>query len=145
MQVAQETKKDEIFHISFCTLSILLKALTICCETVFQFVGLEALVTSISDMYPAFFHVGHRRKLLLVAICVVCFFIGLSMMTEVRTKCIIAALFPSFVFASADHMTCHTQGGLYIFQLFDYYACSGMTLLLFAILQSVCVTWIYGQ
>lgn len=37
------------------------------------------------------------------------------------------------------------QGGLYIFQLFDYYACSGMTLLLFAILQSVCISWIYGQ
>ncbi|XP_056885945.1 sodium- and chloride-dependent GABA transporter 2-like [Takifugu flavidus] len=82
-----------------------------------QFVGLEALVTAISDMYPSFFHVGHRRKILLLAICVVCFFIGLSMVT---------------------------QGGLYIFQLFDYYACSGMTLLLFAILQSVCVSWIYG-
>uniref|UniRef100_H3DB66 Transporter n=1 Tax=Tetraodon nigroviridis TaxID=99883 RepID=H3DB66_TETNG len=81
-----------------------------------QFVGLEALTTGISDMYPAFFHVGHRRKLLLL-ICVVCYFLGLSMVTE---------------------------GGLYIFQLFDYYACSGMTLLLFAILQSVCVTWIYG-
>ncbi|TWW62032.1 Sodium- and chloride-dependent GABA transporter 2 [Takifugu flavidus] len=82
-----------------------------------QFVGLEAVMTAISDMYPSFFHVGHRRKILLLAICVVCFFIGLSMVT---------------------------QGGLYIFQLFDYYACSGMTLLLFAILQSVCVSWIYG-
>lgn len=38
-----------------------------------------------------------------------------------------------------------TQGGLYIFQLFDYYACSGMTLLLFAILQSFCVGWVYGR
>ncbi|TNN84373.1 Sodium- and chloride-dependent GABA transporter 2 [Liparis tanakae] len=37
-----------------------------------------------------------------------------------------------------------SEGGLYIFQLFDYYACSGMTLLLFAILQSVCIGWIYG-
>ncbi|XP_061583246.1 solute carrier family 6 member 22, tandem duplicate 1 [Cololabis saira] len=82
-----------------------------------QFVGLEALVTSISDTNPAFFHVGHRRKLLLLAICVVSFFIGLVMVTE---------------------------GGLYIFQVFDYYACSGMTLLLFATLQSVCVGWIYG-
>uniref|UniRef100_A0A8C2JF78 Transporter n=1 Tax=Cyprinus carpio TaxID=7962 RepID=A0A8C2JF78_CYPCA len=38
----------------------------------------------------------------------------------------------------------HSQGGLYVFQLFDYYACSGMTLLTFAILQSICVGWIYG-
>lgn len=37
------------------------------------------------------------------------------------------------------------QGGLYVFQLFDYYACSGMTLLVFAIFQSVCVGWVYGM
>ncbi|XP_059185153.1 sodium- and chloride-dependent GABA transporter 2-like [Centropristis striata] len=82
-----------------------------------EFVGLEAMVTAISDINPSFFRVGHRRKLLLLAISVVSFFIGLVMVTE---------------------------GGLYIFQLFDYYACSGMTLLLFAILQSVCIGWIYG-
>lgn len=83
----------------------------------FQFVGLEALATAISDMKPDFFHVGHRRKLLLLVISVFSFFIGLVMVTE---------------------------GGLYIFQVFDYYACSGMTLLLFAILQSVCIGWVYG-
>lgn len=83
-----------------------------------EFVGLEALATAISDMNPAFFHVGHRRKLLLLVISVVSFFIGLVMVAE---------------------------GGLYIFQVFDYYACSGMTLLLFASLQSVCIGWIYGS
>ncbi|XP_051270749.1 sodium- and chloride-dependent GABA transporter 2-like isoform X2 [Dicentrarchus labrax] len=82
-----------------------------------EFVYQEALVTTISDMYPAFFQNNCRRKLLLLAISVGSFFLGLLMVTE---------------------------GGLYIFQLFDYYACSGMTLLLFAILQSVCVGWIYG-
>lgn len=82
-----------------------------------EFVGLEALATAISDLYPSFFHVGHRRKILLLTICTVSFLIGLVMVTE---------------------------GGLYIFQLFDYYACSGMTLLLFAFLQSVCIGWVYG-
>ncbi|KAM4588383.1 sodium- and chloride-dependent GABA transporter 2-like isoform 2-T2 [Odontesthes bonariensis] len=82
-----------------------------------EFVGLEAIATAISDLNPSFFHVGHRRKLLLLVICVFSFFIGLLMVTE---------------------------GGLYIFQVFDYYACSGMTLLLFAILQSVCIGWVYG-
>ncbi|XP_036806029.1 sodium- and chloride-dependent GABA transporter 2 [Oncorhynchus mykiss] len=82
-----------------------------------EFVGLEALMTAISDMYPSLFLVGHRRKVLLLIISVGSFFIGLVMVTE---------------------------GGLYIFQLFDYYACSGMTLLLFAILQSVCISWVYG-
>lgn len=50
----------------------------------FQFVGLEALTTAISDVNPSFFHVGHRRKLLLLAISVGSFFIGLVMVTEVR-------------------------------------------------------------
>ncbi|XP_068568249.1 solute carrier family 6 member 22, tandem duplicate 2 [Cebidichthys violaceus] len=82
-----------------------------------EFVCLEALVTTITDMYPDFFQNHCRRKLLLLAISVGSFFVGLLMVTE---------------------------GGLYIFQLFDYYACSGMTLLVFAILQSLCIGWIYG-
>uniref|UniRef100_A0AAY4C0M0 Transporter n=1 Tax=Denticeps clupeoides TaxID=299321 RepID=A0AAY4C0M0_9TELE len=77
-----------------------------------EFVYQESLVTAITDMYPAFFQIGHRRKILLLVIDVVSLLIGLSMVTE---------------------------GGLYIFQLFDFYACSGMTLLIFAILQSICV------
>ncbi|CAN9511807.1 unnamed protein product [Ophioblennius macclurei] len=82
-----------------------------------EFVGLEALATAVSDMYPAYFHKGHRRKILLLVISIASFFIGLVMVTE---------------------------GGLYIFQVFDYYACSGMTLLLFAIIQSLCIGWVYG-
>ncbi|XP_039545248.1 solute carrier family 6 member 22, tandem duplicate 1 isoform X2 [Pimephales promelas] len=82
-----------------------------------EFVGLEALMTAITDMNPTFFLQGHRRKLFLLIICTSCFFIGLLMVTE---------------------------GGLYIFQLFDYYSCSGMTLLLFAIAQSICIGWFYG-
>ncbi|XP_065809879.1 sodium- and chloride-dependent GABA transporter 2-like [Labrus bergylta] len=82
-----------------------------------EFVYLEGLVTSISDMYPSFFYVGHRRKLLLLLSCAVSFLIGLSMVTE---------------------------GGLYVFQLFDYYVCSGIPLISFAILESVCIGWAYG-
>ncbi|KAJ8265980.1 hypothetical protein COCON_G00150790 [Conger conger] len=82
-----------------------------------QFVSQESLVTSISDMYPSIFQVGHWRKLLLLLISVISFLIGLVMVTE---------------------------GGLYIFLLFDYYACSGMALLVFAIFESVCIGWIYG-
>lgn len=62
----------------FGTVEILTRA------SVIQFVGLEALTTSISDLYPAFFLVGHRRKLLLLFVCVFSFFIGLVMVTEVR-------------------------------------------------------------
>uniref|UniRef100_A0A671N6B3 Transporter n=1 Tax=Sinocyclocheilus anshuiensis TaxID=1608454 RepID=A0A671N6B3_9TELE len=82
-----------------------------------EFVGLESLMTAITDMNSNYFLQGHRRKLFLLLICVGCFLIGLLMVTE---------------------------GGLYIFQLFDYYSCSGMTLLLFAIAQSICIGWFYG-
>ncbi|XP_060775549.1 sodium- and chloride-dependent GABA transporter 2-like isoform X5 [Neoarius graeffei] len=82
-----------------------------------QFVALEALMTAAVDTYPSFFLSGHRRKFCLAIFCCGCFLIGLLMTTG---------------------------GGLYIFQLFDYYSCSGMTILLFAILQSVCIGWVYG-
>ncbi|KAK7916582.1 hypothetical protein WMY93_012343 [Mugilogobius chulae] len=82
-----------------------------------QFVNQEALVTTISDMYPNFFQNHCRRKILLLCLCAGSFLVGLLLVTE---------------------------GGLYIFQLFDYYACSGMTLLFLAVFQSTCVGWIYG-
>ncbi|AWP04327.1 putative sodium- and chloride-dependent GABA transporter 2-like [Scophthalmus maximus] len=81
-----------------------------------QFVNLETMVTSISDMYPSFFSTGHRRKLLLLVICVVSLLIGLCMVTE---------------------------GGMYIFQLFEYYICGGIPLLLIAILETICIGWVY--
>ncbi|XP_062853956.1 sodium- and chloride-dependent GABA transporter 2-like [Trichomycterus rosablanca] len=82
-----------------------------------EFVGLESLMTSITDMFPSFFNSARRRKLLLLFISVVCFFIGLVMVTE---------------------------GGMYIFQLFDYYSGSGITILIFGLLESVCIGWVYG-
>lgn len=82
-----------------------------------QFVCLQGLVTSISDIYPSFFYTGHRRKVLLLVICVFCYITGLFMVTE---------------------------GGLYVFLLFDYYACSGMPIMFFGILETVCVGWIFG-
>ncbi|KAL7827900.1 hypothetical protein AOLI_G00310520 [Acnodon oligacanthus] len=82
-----------------------------------QFVSVESLVTAIVDMYPAVFRCKNRRELLLLVVSVLSFLVGLIMLME---------------------------GGMYVFQLFDYYAASGMCLLFMAIFETVCISWVYG-
>ncbi|XP_051247825.1 sodium- and chloride-dependent GABA transporter 2-like isoform X1 [Dicentrarchus labrax] len=82
-----------------------------------QFVCVESLVTAIVDMYPAVFRRKNRRELFLLGVSLFSFFMGLIMLME---------------------------GGMYVFQLFDYYAASGMCLLFMAIFETVCIAWVYG-
>ncbi|XP_063071115.1 sodium- and chloride-dependent GABA transporter 2-like [Engraulis encrasicolus] len=81
-----------------------------------QFVGMESLMTSMTDRF-AVLRRGNNRQLALLGLCSVGFLVGLLMVS---------------------------QGGLYIVQLFDHYVCSGATLLFLAICQSITVGWIYG-
>ncbi|XP_072928201.1 sodium- and chloride-dependent GABA transporter 3 [Hemitrygon akajei] len=83
-----------------------------------QFVCMESLVTAIIDMYPKVFRRGYRREQLILVIALVSYLIGLVMVTE---------------------------GGMYIFQLFDAYASSGMCLLFVAIFECICIGWAYGS
>ncbi|XP_035469972.1 sodium- and chloride-dependent GABA transporter 2 isoform X1 [Scophthalmus maximus] len=82
-----------------------------------QFVCVESLVTAIVDMYPAVFRRKNRRELFLLVVSFVSFLMGLIMLME---------------------------GGMYVFQLFDYYAASGMCLLFMSIFETVCIAWVYG-
>ncbi|KAF2979743.1 hypothetical protein EK904_012767 [Melospiza melodia maxima] len=82
-----------------------------------QFVCVESMVTAIIDMFPAVFRKRGRRELLILAIAVICYFLGLLLVTE---------------------------GGMYIFQLFDFYASSGISLLFLAIFEVICIGWVYG-
>ncbi|XP_036375596.1 sodium- and chloride-dependent GABA transporter 2-like [Megalops cyprinoides] len=82
-----------------------------------QFVCVESLVTAVVDMYPSVFRRKNRRELFILGVAIVSFLLGLIMLTE---------------------------GGMYVFQLFDYYAASGMCLLFVAIFETVCIAWIYG-
>ncbi|KAI1892894.1 hypothetical protein AGOR_G00138220 [Albula goreensis] len=83
-----------------------------------QFVGVEGFITGIMDMLPPnVLACSHRREVVVAICCITCFFIDLSMVTE---------------------------GGMYVFQLFDYYSASGMTLLWQAFWECVVVAWVYG-
>ncbi|KAM4737965.1 sodium- and chloride-dependent creatine transporter 1 isoform 2-T2 [Anableps anableps] len=83
-----------------------------------QFVGVEGLITGIMDMLPPKSALGSLRREVVAAIsCIICFFIDLSMVTE---------------------------GGMYVFQLFDYYSASGITLLWQAFWECVVIAWVYG-
>lgn len=40
-------------------------------------------MTSVADLYPHLIRRGHRRELLLLFVCIVCFLVGLVMVTPV--------------------------------------------------------------
>ncbi|XP_064193241.1 sodium- and chloride-dependent GABA transporter 2-like [Anguilla rostrata] len=83
-----------------------------------QFVGIESLMTSLTDLYPTFVRKGYRRELLLLLMSIVSFLLGLILTTP---------------------------GGLYVFQIYDHYSYSGPGLLLLSILETLAVGWIYGS
>ncbi|XP_075680068.1 sodium- and chloride-dependent GABA transporter 2-like [Dermatophagoides pteronyssinus] len=81
-----------------------------------QFVGVEGFVTAMVDLFPQYLRIGKRREWFISGVCFVSFLIGLSMVT---------------------------RGGMYVFQLFDYYGASGMCLLWYCFFQAIVVGWIY--
>lgn len=57
-----------------------------------QFVCVESLVTAVVDMYPKVFRRGYRRELLILALSIVSYLIGLIMLTEVRLLFIVVII-----------------------------------------------------
>ncbi|XP_033725134.1 sodium- and chloride-dependent taurine transporter-like [Pecten maximus] len=82
-----------------------------------QFVAVESVITPIVDYFPKYLQRQNPRMLFVAVYCCVSYLVGLSMVS---------------------------RGGMYIFQLFDYYSASGMVLLWTSFLETVAISWVFG-
>jgi len=80
-----------------------------------EFCNVEALVTGIVDNWPDQL-LKHRRKFT-IALCAFLFCLGLPLCTH---------------------------GGIYLFQLMDFYSCSGLALLWVCFFQTIAIGWFFG-
>ena len=109
-----------------------------------QFVGVEGFITGLLDLLPASYYFRFQREISVALCCALCFVIDLSMVTDVSGGRVRAACGPWLPPAPALNWLC-PQGGMYVFQLFDYYSASGTTLLWQAFWECVVVAWGYGR
>ncbi|XP_020564128.1 sodium- and chloride-dependent GABA transporter 2 [Oryzias latipes] len=82
-----------------------------------EFVAMEVVMTSVIDMFPRFMRRPGKREGFLLLFCLICFFSQLVMVTE---------------------------GGMYVFQMFDYYACNGACILFLCVFESLALGWVFG-
>ncbi|EFX67299.1 hypothetical protein DAPPUDRAFT_302045 [Daphnia pulex] len=80
-----------------------------------EFCMIEAFVTGIVDNWPN--QLRKYRRLFVVSTIIVIFLLSLPMITE---------------------------GGVYLFQVMDYYSASGMSMLFLVFFQTISINWIFG-
>ncbi|XP_039670492.1 sodium- and chloride-dependent GABA transporter 3-like [Perca fluviatilis] len=82
-----------------------------------HFVTVECVITSVSDLFPKLLRASLKHEIFVLVIC------------------------SSFFLM---HLTLVTEGGIYIFQLIDYYGCTRACHYFMAVCQCLALGWIYG-
>ncbi|XP_054867989.1 sodium- and chloride-dependent GABA transporter 2-like isoform X2 [Amphiprion ocellaris] len=82
-----------------------------------EFITMEVVMTSFTDLFPNVMRRAGRREKLLVLFCLICFLCQLVMIT---------------------------QGGMYVFQMMDYYACNGVCILFIGVFETLALGRLFG-
>uniref|UniRef100_A0A8C5AKH2 Transporter n=1 Tax=Gadus morhua TaxID=8049 RepID=A0A8C5AKH2_GADMO len=82
-----------------------------------HFVTVECFITSVSDLFPKHFRRSGRSEIFVLLICIASYLIQLPLASE---------------------------GGIYIFQLIDFYACNRTCVDIMAVCQCLVLGWIFG-
>ncbi|XP_078336165.1 sodium- and chloride-dependent creatine transporter 1-like [Crassostrea virginica] len=83
-----------------------------------EFVMVESALAHVSDLFPHQLYKTKGRMILTAVACILWFLMGLSMVS---------------------------RGGMYVFQLYDYYSASGMVLLWVCFWECIAIGWIFGS
>uniref|UniRef100_A0A665VWU9 Transporter n=1 Tax=Echeneis naucrates TaxID=173247 RepID=A0A665VWU9_ECHNA len=82
-----------------------------------QFVCVDSLATTITDLFPHHLRRRGHREILVLVIAVICFLLGLPFLTE---------------------------GGLLLFHVIDTFALSEISFFTIALLETIAIGWVYG-
>lgn len=110
----------------------------------------ESFITTVSDMFPKWFHKPLRQEIFVLVVCASAFLVHLLLITEVSFNRNVNQLYYSKNRSCLDlHMgfvhLCLLQGGIYIFQFFDYYGSSRICGNFIAICECLALGWMFGE